>query len=56
MKVEKPKPNTFIIRGLQWTTVVERMFCVDTPEERFLKVLVFFDSGKYFLRPQGGVD
>ncbi|XP_041352875.1 RAC-gamma serine/threonine-protein kinase-like isoform X2 [Gigantopelta aegis] len=34
MKLDRPKPNTFIIRGLQWTTVVERMFCVDTPEER----------------------
>lgn len=34
MRQEKPRPNTFIIRGLQWTTVVERMFCVDTREER----------------------
>lgn len=35
MKAEKPKPNTFIIRGLQWTTVVERMFCVESTEERW---------------------
>lgn len=34
MKIDRPRPNTFLIRGLQWTTVVERMFCVDTPEER----------------------
>jgi len=34
MQMERPKPNTFIIRGLQWTTIIERMFCVDTPEER----------------------
>jgi len=34
MKLEKPKLNTFVIRGLQWTTVVERMFYVDTPAER----------------------
>ncbi|XP_064602802.1 RAC-gamma serine/threonine-protein kinase-like isoform X2 [Liolophura sinensis] len=34
MKQEKPKPNTFVIRGLQWTTVVERMFSVDSTEER----------------------
>nr|QCW06540.1 serine/threonine kinase AKT [Pinctada imbricata] len=34
MKQEKPKPNTFIIRGLQWTVVVERMFCVESAEER----------------------
>lgn len=34
MRQEKPRPNTFIIRGLQWTTIVERMFCVETKEER----------------------
>ncbi|CAB1313261.1 unnamed protein product [Coregonus sp. 'balchen'] len=33
MKTERPKP-TFIIRCLQWTTVIERTFHVDTPEER----------------------
>uniref|UniRef100_A0A4W3K6V6 non-specific serine/threonine protein kinase n=1 Tax=Callorhinchus milii TaxID=7868 RepID=A0A4W3K6V6_CALMI len=34
MKTERPRPNTFIIRCLQWTTVIERTFHVDTPEER----------------------
>ena len=34
MRLEKPKPNTFIIRGLQMTTVVERMFYVESSEER----------------------
>ncbi|XP_060571359.1 RAC-alpha serine/threonine-protein kinase-like isoform X2 [Ruditapes philippinarum] len=34
MKQEKPRSNTFLIRGLQWTTIVERMFCVESPEER----------------------
>lgn len=34
MKTERPKPNTFIIRCLQWTTVIERTFHVDTSEER----------------------
>ena len=34
MKQEKPRPNTFLVRGLQWTTIVERMFCVDSPQER----------------------
>ncbi|XP_030750712.1 RAC serine/threonine-protein kinase [Sitophilus oryzae] len=34
MTTDRPKPNTFIIRGLQWTTVIERMFHVDTPQER----------------------
>ncbi|XP_059504701.1 RAC-gamma serine/threonine-protein kinase isoform X4 [Chiloscyllium punctatum] len=34
MKTERPRPNTFIIRCLQWTTVIERTFHVDSPEER----------------------
>uniref|UniRef100_A0A673L9V2 RAC-alpha serine/threonine-protein kinase-like n=1 Tax=Sinocyclocheilus rhinocerous TaxID=307959 RepID=A0A673L9V2_9TELE len=34
MKTERPKPNTFIIRCLQWTTVIERTFHVERPEER----------------------
>ncbi|XP_010839682.1 PREDICTED: RAC-alpha serine/threonine-protein kinase-like [Bison bison bison] len=34
MKTERPRPNTFIIRCLQWTTVIERTFHVETPEER----------------------
>lgn len=36
MKVEKPKPNTFLIRGLQFTTVIERMFSTDNPDQRDL--------------------
>uniref|UniRef100_A0A673WEU8 non-specific serine/threonine protein kinase n=1 Tax=Salmo trutta TaxID=8032 RepID=A0A673WEU8_SALTR len=34
MKTERPKPNTFIIRCLQWTTVIERTFHVESPEDR----------------------
>ncbi|XP_059897520.1 RAC-alpha serine/threonine-protein kinase-like isoform X2 [Gadus macrocephalus] len=34
MKTERPKANSFMIRCLQWTTVIERTFYVDTPEER----------------------
>ncbi|XP_072424734.1 RAC-alpha serine/threonine-protein kinase isoform X3 [Chiloscyllium punctatum] len=34
MKTERPKSNTFIIRCLQWTAVIERTFHVDSPEER----------------------
>lgn len=34
MKQEKPRSNTFVIRGLQWTTIVERMFCVESADER----------------------
>uniref|UniRef100_A0A8C6T3X3 non-specific serine/threonine protein kinase n=1 Tax=Neogobius melanostomus TaxID=47308 RepID=A0A8C6T3X3_9GOBI len=34
MKTERPKPNTFVIRCLQWTSVIERTFHVETNEER----------------------
>ncbi|XP_030375760.1 RAC serine/threonine-protein kinase [Scaptodrosophila lebanonensis] len=34
MTVDRPKPFTFIIRGLQWTTVIERTFAVETEAER----------------------
>nr|QBC41002.1 Akt [Chrysopa pallens] len=34
MPTDKPKPYTFLIRGLQWTTVIERTFNVDTERER----------------------
>lgn len=36
MLCEKPKPYTFIIRGLQWTSITERIFAVTSPEEREL--------------------
>ncbi|EFN84927.1 RAC serine/threonine-protein kinase [Harpegnathos saltator] len=34
MSVDRPKPYTFVIRGLQWTTVIERTFHVETEQER----------------------
>lgn len=34
MTLDKPKPFTFIIRGLQWTQIIERTFHVDSEEER----------------------
>lgn len=34
MSVDRPRPFTFIIRGLQWTTVIERMFSCETELER----------------------
>lgn len=35
MTFDRPKPYTFIIRGLQWTTVtIERMFHVESEKER----------------------
>lgn len=36
MAVDKPRPYVFTIRGLQWTTVIERNFAVDTEEERLV--------------------
>ncbi|VDM06063.1 unnamed protein product [Schistocephalus solidus] len=32
--LNKPKPYTFLMRGLQWTTVVERLFFVEHESER----------------------
>lgn len=34
MSVDRPKPYTFTIRGLQWTTVIERTFHVTSEKER----------------------
>ncbi|XP_072929314.1 RAC serine/threonine-protein kinase [Epargyreus clarus] len=34
MAVDKPRPYVFTIRGLQWTTVIERNFAVYTEKER----------------------
>ncbi|CAG9101240.1 RAC-alpha serine/threonine-protein kinase [Plutella xylostella] len=34
MAVDKPRPYSFNIRGLQWTSVIERNFAVDTEKER----------------------
>lgn len=34
MKVERPKNNTFLVRGLQWTNVVERMFHTENAAQR----------------------
>ena len=36
MRHDKPKLYTFVIRGLQWTNVVERIFYVDSAAERFV--------------------
>lgn len=35
MKTERPKSNTFVIQCLQWTTVIERTFHVDSNEDRW---------------------
>jgi len=36
LKTEKPKQNTFILRGLQWTSVIERTFYTETKDDREL--------------------
>lgn len=36
MAVDKPRSYVFTIRGLQWTTVIERNFAVDTEEARLV--------------------
>lgn len=30
MRVDRPRPFTFLLRGLQHTTIVERMFCTES--------------------------
>jgi len=42
MRQEKPKPNSFIIRCWQWTTLIERTFHLDNTEERFVLQCVAF--------------
>ena len=34
MKTDRPKQFTFIIRGLQWTSVIERTFHVESEQDR----------------------
>lgn len=34
LKCEKPRPFTFMLRGLQWTTVIERTFATETDRDR----------------------
>lgn len=43
MAVDRPKPYTFIIRGLQMTTVIERTFHVESEQDRYeLRVLPYY--------------
>ncbi|KAJ8777526.1 hypothetical protein J1605_014416 [Eschrichtius robustus] len=56
MKTERPRPNTFVIRCLQWTTVIERTFHVDSPDERQVWASVWrpFERGQALCgSPQG---
>lgn len=36
MKKEQPRENVFVVRCLQWTTVIERTFHAGSVEERFV--------------------
>ncbi|XP_053202922.1 RAC serine/threonine-protein kinase-like [Panonychus citri] len=33
-KIEKSKPYTFLLKGLHWSSVIERTFCTDTDSDR----------------------
>ncbi|XP_003738050.2 RAC-beta serine/threonine-protein kinase [Galendromus occidentalis] len=43
---ERPRPYTFILRGLQWTQVIERIFSVDSNEDRvkWVQAIEFVDQ------------
>lgn len=58
MKTERPRPNTFVIRCLQWTTVIERTFHVDSPDERRVWSFMWplFGSGQAWCEEQGPWD
>ena len=55
MKTERPRPNTFVIRCLQWTTVIERTFHVDSPDERQVWASVWrpFERGQALCEEKG---
>jgi len=56
MTASKPKPFTFIIRGLQLTSVVERMFSVDTETQRqsWVEAIEKVKEGLAVHSPAGG--
>merc|ERR1712210_52245 len=56
MTASKPKPFTFIIRGLQLTSVVERMFSVESEPERqaWVEAIEKVKEGLSVHSPAGG--
>lgn len=34
LKIDRPKPYTFMLRGLHWANVIERTFCTEVEAER----------------------
>lgn len=50
MSVDRPKPYTFTIRGLQWTTVIERTFHVSSEKERSVNIVLLRYSFGNFCR------
>lgn len=45
LKTERPRPNTFIIRGLHWTTVIERTFNAQSASDRLVWLCVCESQG-----------
>ena len=50
LKTEHPKPNTFIIRGLHWTTVIERTFNAQSKDDRYDMVMQSTIAVQYSLQ------
>ncbi|ULT89707.1 hypothetical protein L5515_008097 [Caenorhabditis briggsae] len=48
MTFEKPRPNMFMVRCLQWTTVIERTFYADSPESRAKWIKAIEDISKRY--------
>ena len=38
LTTDTPKPNTFLIRGLHWTTVIERTFNATSKEDQLVNI------------------
>ena len=54
MTSDRPKPYTFLIRGLQWTTVIERTFHVESDKERYeMTRCITWMSEMYFVHSVG---
>ena len=56
MKTDRPKPNMFIIRGLQWTSVIERTFYAESDQDReqWYQAISMLSSTLPPLRNDGG--
>lgn len=52
MSVDRPKPYTFIIRGLQWANVIERTFHVESERERqeWMEAIRYLPTGHFIFQ------